>query len=100
MSGLVLWMGALAIAVVLALGVGEVGTAAIERAQAAAAADAAALAGAAAGSDAAEVAASLNDAVLLSLDERGDVVTATVRIGQVTAISHAERRVVPVTKRP
>ena len=94
MSGFVLWLGAVAVAAALALGVTAVGSAAIDQSQAGAAADAAALAGAAAGQDAAARVAQLNGAQLVSVRERGAVFTVVVRFGQGTAQASAERRVV------
>lgn len=97
MSGLILWLGALAVAAILAVGITEVGHAAITEAQAQAAADAAALAGAADGVAAATNAAQRNDAEVIAHSQAGDVITVTVRIGSSTATAHAERVVTRVT---
>ncbi len=94
MVGLVGLLMALSVSAALAFGISEVGTAAIDDARAATAADAAALAGAAAGSDAAEVAAQRNDATLISVTVRGNVTSVEVSVGRARAIAHAERTVV------
>ena len=92
MSGILLWMSAIAVAAMLALGIAEVGEAAACSARVQTAADAAALAGAAAGNSAAAEAAQLNEATLVALEQTGDVFTATVRGCENTATAHAERR--------
>lgn len=97
MSGLTLWVCALGLVAALALGITEVGAAAIADAQATTAADAAALAGAAAGADAAHKAAVRNGAELRSIDVRGDVTTVVVAVGEASATAHARRIVVPVS---
>lgn len=100
MSGAVFAMAALAIAAILAIGIAEVGTAAVCASQSQTAADAAALAGAAAGTDAAQQAAIRNDSALISLEQSGDIFTATVRGCANTAIAHAERRETAVINQP
>ena len=79
MSGILLWAAALAVAAVLAIGVVDVGFAAVARSQASSAADAAALAGAAAGPTAARQAAERNDAELVSYDRDGEIFTAVIQ---------------------
>ena len=96
MSGIVLWIAAFAIAVALAVGVANVGTASVETAQASSAADAAALAGAAAGAESAGLAAALNGAELVSFSEDGSVYSVVVRVGGATAEAFAERVLVPI----
>lgn len=96
MSGIVLWIGALAVAAALAIGVATVGAAAVEKAQASSAADAAALAGAAAGVDAASRTAQLNGAELLSFSEDRSIYRVVVSVGESTAVAYAERLLVPV----
>lgn len=97
MSGLTLWVCSLGLVAALALGIVEVGAAAITDAQAATAADAAALAGAAAGADAAREAALRNGAELQFIDVQGDVTTVVVVVGEASAKAHARRIVVPVS---
>lgn len=96
MSGIVMWVSALAIAAALALGVSHVGLAAIEDARAATAADAAALAGAADGAAAAGEAAARNGATLLSVTESGATTSVVVSVGNATAEAHAKRILVPI----
>ncbi len=96
MSGLTLWVCSLAVVAALALGITQVGTAAIEDAQAATAADAAALAGAAAGPNAAQEAAARNGATIRSFVTRGDITTVIVQVRRAIATAHARRIVVPV----
>ena len=97
MSGLVLWMAAIAIAASLAIGIAEVGQAAVCKAHTQTAADAAALAGAAAGDGAATQAATRNETTLVSLQRSGDVYTATVTACGNTAVAHAERHLAVVS---
>lgn len=92
-------MGALAVSAMLAIGIVSVGQAAVTESQAQAGADAAALAGAADGIGAATEAAERNGGVLVSLSASGNVFTATVRIGESTAIAHAERQTLRVPTR-
>ena len=96
MSGIFLWLSALAVTAALVVGIGEVGAAAIDDARAATAADAAALAGAAAGPAAAHEAAQRNDAELVSVSTSGTVTTVVVRVNSATAIAHAERILIPI----
>lgn len=98
MSGILLWAAALAVAAVLAIGVVDVGFAAVARSQASSAADAAALAGAAAGPTAARQAAERNDAELVSYDRDGEIFTAVIQQSGVTQAASAERFVVPASK--
>lgn len=100
MSGFLVWMGALAVAAMLAIGITNVGWAAVEQARAQAGADATALAGAADGLDAATEAAQRNDVLVVAITESGNIVTAVVQSGNATATAHAERRVIPVTPGP
>jgi hypothetical protein len=96
MTGIVLWIGGVAVAAALAVGIMRLGTAAVHDAQAGAAADAAALAAAAAGNDAAARAADRNDALLISIEHRGSVVRVVVGVGGATAEAFAERILVPI----
>ena len=96
MSGIVMWVSALAIAAALAVGVSQVGLAAIEDSRAATAADAAALAGAADGAGAASEAASRNGANLVSLRQNGQVTSVVVSVGNATAEAHAKRILVSI----
>lgn len=96
MSGILLWLSALAVTAVLAIGVTSVGEAAIEDARAGTAADAAALAGAAAGHQEARRAATLNGAELISVSTTNAVTTVVVRVGAATARAHAERILIPI----
>ncbi len=98
MSGIVLWISALAVAVALSLGVAQVGLAAVEQARAGTAADAAALAGAGAGERAAREAASQNGAELVSIQTSEFVTTVVVSYRRATVTASAERLVLPVAK--
>lgn len=91
MSGLLLWIAAIAIVAMLALGIAELGHAATCAAQSQTAADAAALAGAADGTSAADLIAQRNGATLVSLERTGDVFTATVQGCANPTVAHAER---------
>ena len=96
MSGILLWLSALAVTAALAVGVGRVGQAAIDDVRAQTAADAAALAGAAAGHGAAAVTAEKNDAELVLMSTIGPITTVVVRVGTATAQAHAERILIPI----
>ena len=96
MSGIFLWLSALAVTAALAIGVSHVGMAAIDDARAGTAADAAALAGAAAGHTAAAEAAALHGAELISVSTANAVTTVVVRVGGATAQAHAERILIPI----
>lgn len=96
MTGIFLWLSAIALSATIALGLGAVGSAAIDDERAETAADSAALAGAAAGYGAAIEAAAMNNAELLSVTTRGSITTVVVRVGRATATAHAERILVPL----
>jgi hypothetical protein len=81
---------ALALVVVAALAVGHTGVVLVARAQAAHAADAAALAGALEGRAGAAAAAEANGATLVEFHAAHDVVTVTVRRGNVSATAAAQ----------
>ena len=98
MNGIVLSTAVVAIAVLLGLGIVAIGDAAVMQAQAASAADAAALAGAAAGEDAAADAARRNEAVLVSFEQTGNVVSVTVQRSNAVGVAHAERILVPIER--
>lgn|GEM_PF-5111201 len=96
MSGILLWLSALAVTAVLAVGVGRVGQAAIDDARAETAADAAALAGAAAGHRAAVEIAAENNAELVSITTSNSITTVVVRVDNATAQAHAKRILIPI----
>jgi D-alanyl-D-alanine carboxypeptidase/Putative Flp pilus-assembly TadE/G-like len=73
------------------LGIGRLGGAAVERAQARTAADMAALAGAVGGRVEAAALAAANGARLVEFQERGDQAWARVELGQATASARARR---------
>ena len=77
-------------ALVFAVGLVKVGTAAHDRARASAAADAAALAAALDGPDAAEVYAEANGAELLDVTVVGTQATVVVQVGAARATARAE----------
>jgi hypothetical protein len=80
------------VAGVLVLGVAELGSAVVARAQARTAADAAALAGAAEGRGAADALARANGAELVDFDALGHDVRVTVRWGPARAAARARQR--------
>ncbi len=77
----------------LTVGLGQLGRATLERAQAQSAADAAALAGAAEGRPAATALAEANGGVLTSFDSEAATVRVTVRLGSAVAAAKAARSV-------
>lgn len=91
MSGIVIWVAALGVTVVLAIGTAIVGVAAIEQSQASSAADAAALAAAAKDWETAAEVAHLNGATLVSFSDDGVIFRVTVRVGDATVEAFAER---------
>ena len=90
-QALPLLAGALALVVMLLIGLVALGNTADDRARAQTAADAAALAGAADGRDAARSAATANHAELESFSARGGEVEVVVRAGDSTATARAGR---------
>lgn len=95
MSGFLGMFAVLVVTALLLTGVSSVGHAAIDDVRAMTAADAAALAGAAAGAEAASEAATRNGGRLVRVVVNGSVTTAEVRVGNATAVAHAERLEVP-----
>ncbi len=96
MSGIVMWVSALAVAVALSFGLSEVGLAAVDAARAQTAADAAALAGAGDGEAAAHAAAIRNDARLIAIRVDGSIVDVIVAYRERTSSARAERILVPI----
>jgi len=90
-QALPLLAGALALVVVLLLGLVALGNLTHDRAAAQTAADAAALAGAAEGRDAAVAVAEENRGRLESYAARGDEVEVVVRVGDARATARARR---------
>ena len=91
MVGVVGWFVSVSVTATLLAGIMMVGSAAIDDARAATAADAAALAGAAAGPEAAERAAARNGAELIGWEVIGPVTRVVVRLGSAEATAHGER---------
>ena len=87
----------LALGVVLAVALGQVGVLLVQSAQARTAADAAALAGAEGGEAAARAMAEANRAELVAYRRTGDETQVTVRVGTAEATARAERSVDLVT---
>lgn len=81
-------------------GIGRLGTAAVERAQARTAADMAALAGAVGGRAEAESLAAANGARVVEFQERGDQAWVRVELGQATASARARRSSVDSATQP
>ncbi|MGI9608208.1 MAG: pilus assembly protein TadG-related protein [Acidimicrobiales bacterium] len=85
--GALLWIG---FAVLVLLGVGRLGEAAVDAARAASAADAAALAGAAHSDAAATDVARQNGATIVSIERDGNEFQVRVRVGGAVADARAE----------
>jgi hypothetical protein len=82
-------VGVMAVGVVLAAALGDVGRAVVDRQRARTAADAAALAGVMGGRDAAAALASRHGGVLVTWAERSGEVTVVVRLGDARAVARA-----------
>jgi hypothetical protein len=88
-SAILLTVGAVAVAGLVALGAARIGAAMVQRQRAQVAADAAALAGVEGGRDAAARLAAINGGQLIQLDRAGWIVTVVVTVGDASAQASA-----------
>lgn len=93
--GVIIW---LAIAAAVIVGIGRVGSAAIDDTRAATAADAVALAAAAADDAAGNDAAARNNAVVVRLERSGNEVQVWVRVGRSEVVARARKEVVSTNR--